>query len=108
MGKDGKAMLRVMGAAMLVAGAGGFGFSLAAHQRKQERMIRQLMKVLNEMEWELKFRLTPLPELCSGCAGAADGDLAKLFRIFCLYFFLKAAYRILQELFPEVPSVLRI
>ena len=72
-------MLRMFGAVLLMAGAGGFGFSLVAHERKLERMIRQLRKVLSEMEWELKFRMTPLPELCRCCSGAAQGELKRLF-----------------------------
>ena len=72
-------MLRMAGAAMLVTGCAGFGFSLAAHNAHQVRMLRQLIQVLKEMEWELKFRLTPLPELCINAAGAADGVLRKVF-----------------------------
>jgi len=72
-------MLRIAGAALLVTGCAGFGFSLALHNARQIRMLRQLIRVLKEMEWELKFRLTPLPELCADCAGCADGSLKQVF-----------------------------
>lgn len=71
---------RIVGAALLVAGCGGFGFALAAHNARQIRMLRQLIRILNEMEWELKFRLTPLPELCVNASGAASGSLRTLFQ----------------------------
>ena len=72
-------MLRIVGAVFLITGAGGFGFSLAAHQRRIQRLLRQLVKLLNEMEWELRYRLTPLPELCRNCAGGTEGKLCELF-----------------------------
>lgn len=66
-------MIRLLGAAMLVAGCGGFGFSLASAQRREARMLHRLISVLQEMEWELKYRMTELPELCSLAADASAG-----------------------------------
>lgn len=73
-------MIRLLGAAMLVAGCGGFGFSLASAQRREARMLHRLISVLQEMEWELKYRMTELPELCSLAADASSGSLRCVFR----------------------------
>ena len=73
-------MIRLLGAAMLVAGCGGFGFSLASAQRREARMLHRLISVLQEMEWELKYRMTELPELCSLAADASGGSLRSVFR----------------------------
>lgn len=73
-------MMRIFGAALLLAGCGGFGFSLTAAHRREERLLRQLIKALQEMEWELKYRLTALPELCRIGADAAGGILGQIFR----------------------------
>lgn len=53
-----------VGAILVIVGCGGFGFSLAASYKKEELALRQLINVLNFMECELQYRLTPLPELC--------------------------------------------
>lgn len=72
-------MIRLWGAALLVAGCGGFGFSLAAAQRREVRMLRQLIRALQEMEWELKYRMTELPELCRMAGDAAGGPIKEIF-----------------------------
>lgn len=72
-------MLRMVGAALLVTGSAGFGFSLAANNARQVRMLQELIRMLKEIEWELKFHLTPLPELCQVAAGVVGGTLQKVF-----------------------------
>ena len=73
-------MLRLLGAAMLVAGCGGFGYTMSASHRRELRMLRALLRGVQEMEWELKYRLTELPGLCRVCASASGGELRSLFR----------------------------
>lgn len=70
---------RIIGAVLLMAGCGGFAVALAAHNARQKQLLRQLMRIVNEMEWELKFRLTPLPELCIHSAETVHGELKKVF-----------------------------
>lgn len=73
-------MIRLVGAVLLVSGCGSFGFAMGLHYRREIRMLRQLLAALQEMEWELKYRLTPLPELCSTGAAATEGKLRELFQ----------------------------
>lgn len=73
-------MIRIFGAAVLMAGCGGFGFSLAAAQRREAALLRRLIHALQEMEWELKFRLTELPDLCRIGGDAAGSVLGPIFR----------------------------
>lgn len=73
-------MIRFLGAAMLIAGCGGFGFSLSAASRREAAMLRRLINALQEMEWELKYRMTPLPDLCRVAAEAAGGIPRDIFR----------------------------
>ncbi len=56
--------LKVMGIIMVIAGCGSVGFRIAANHRLQERLLRQMIGILDFMECELQYRLTPLPELC--------------------------------------------
>lgn len=73
-----------IGAALVVAGCGMAGFSMAAAHQKEEKALRQLLSALDYMECELQYRLTPLPELCRqagtenrGCIGHALLNLAR-------------------------------
>ena len=50
-----------VGAVLVIAACGGFGVSLAAGHRRQERLLRLLLRARHTMRWELQYRLTPLP-----------------------------------------------
>ena len=62
-----------IGAVLVIVGCGGFGFSMAASHRKLEGTLRQLIGALNDMECELQYRLTPLPELCRQAGTQSKG-----------------------------------
>ena len=51
---------------------------LAATHRKEVRLLHQLLRVLNVMQSELEYRLTPVPQLCRICAEEA-GALGGVF-----------------------------
>ncbi len=70
---------KLLGAVIVVAACGGFGYKLAADHRKEERTLRQLVGVLDYMECELQYRLTPLPALCRQAATETAGVLSKVF-----------------------------
>lgn len=73
-------MIRVFGAAAVIAGCGGFGFSLAASSRKECDMLRTLIRAIQEMQWELKYRMTELPELCRLAGESGSGVIQDVFR----------------------------
>lgn len=64
-----------IGAVLVIVGCGGFGFSLAAAQLREEAQLRQMIRMLKFMQRELRYRLTPLPELCRQAAGEGKGQL---------------------------------
>lgn len=68
-----------IGAVLVITGCGGFGFSIAAGYRREEGLLRQLIRALNYMEWELQYRLTPLPELCRQAGRESRGILREVF-----------------------------
>ena len=70
---------RWIGAVLIVCGCGGWGFSLAAAYRRQERMLKDLRRVIQLMQLELQYKLVSLPELCRSAAGDCSGKLKKLF-----------------------------
>lgn len=70
---------KMIGAVLVILGCGGFGFHMAASQKLEERMIRQLIGVLDYIACELQYRMTPLPQLCRQAAMECSGQLNKLF-----------------------------
>ena len=68
-----------IGAVLIVAGCGGFGFSLSAEHRREENSLRKLIALLDFMACELQYRMTPLPELCVAAAGETCGPLKQVF-----------------------------
>ena len=68
--------LRALGAVVVIAGCGGFGFSMAAEQIRRIRFLSGLLAALQFMELELQFHLTALPELCA-MAGKQSGGTVK-------------------------------
>lgn len=71
--------LKIIGAILIFAGCGGFGFHLAAGHRREESALRQLIAALDFMECELQYRLTPLPELCRQAAANGTGAVCAVF-----------------------------
>ena len=72
--------VKALGAALILAGCGGFGFSIAAGVRQQEILLRQLIHILNILQSELQYRLTPLPDLCTVASGECSGVLRDIFQ----------------------------
>lgn len=69
-----------LGACLILAGCGGYGYAIASSTRREERLLTQLGRVLDFMAWELEYRLTPLPELCALAAEETGGVLRDTFR----------------------------
>lgn len=87
---------KVLGALLVIAGCGGFGFALAAGHRREERTLRQLVNVLDYMECELQYHLTPLPELCRQAGRESGGVIRSLM--------LSLARELEDQISPDVAS----
>ena len=69
------------GAVLIIASCGGYGFSMANAYQKREQILKQLIQSLQFMENELRYRLTPLPDLCRASGDNLSGVLARVFHI---------------------------
>ena len=74
---------KVFGVILVTVSCGSMGFKIAANHRHEENALRQFIDILDYMECELKYRLTPLPDLCRKVAtefnnmtGSVFSDLA--------------------------------
>ncbi len=85
-----------LGAGFIILSCGGFGISIAARCKNEERLLHQLIRVLCFMRWELQYKLTPLPELCRLASKEVGGFLRVL-----LY---SLAQELEQQLLPDAKS----
>ena len=69
--------MKFTGAMLVILGCGGFGFSMAAAYRREEKLLRQLRDILQFLYCELQFRMTPLPELCRQAGQLDSGAVAR-------------------------------
>ena len=74
--------LKVFGALLIVIGCGGFGFRIAASQRREEQLLQKLSQIIDYFSCELLYHRTRLPALCRKAASETNGVLAKLFSAF--------------------------
>lgn len=72
-------ILKVIGAIFVVTSCGGIGFRIAANHCREETNLRQMIGILDYLECELQYRLTPLPELCTKVANMFSGVVGNAF-----------------------------
>ena len=82
------------GAILIVLACSGCGFSMAASHLTQERTVRALIAALEFMESDLRYRLTPLPELCDCVGSVIRGQVGDVF--------VKVSQRLQQQTAPDV------
>lgn len=70
---------KILGAVLVIASCGGFGFIVAATHKREERSLRQMITALEHMRCELQYHLTPLPELCRQAATQSGGAVRAVF-----------------------------
>lgn len=85
-----------IGAVLIIAACGGFGFMLALSHRREERCLSSLIRILDFLASELHYRQTPMPELCCLAAGECRNEVG--------YVFQKLAEELEQNLYPDVNS----
>lgn len=73
--------LRIIGAILILAGCGGYGFYLAFGHKREVQGLLQLECILEWMICELEYKLTPLPQLCRLSASKSK-MLGKVFTAF--------------------------
>ncbi len=67
-----------IGAIFIITSCGGFGFAMASGHKRTESQLKQVIQMLEFMESELQYRLTPLPELCRAASRESGGMARKI------------------------------
>ena len=73
-------MIRWIGGLLVILGCGSCGISIATEYLREQQRLGRLYRALCIMEWELKYRLTPLSELCRLAAKESGGSVEAVFR----------------------------
>ena len=89
-----------IGAGFVIAACSGFGFSLASLHRKQEKLLRQFLQVLEDMKCMLHYKLMPLPELCRSSVRRIGGPIRTVL--------LQFAQELEQQVAPDAPSCMSV
>lgn len=72
-------MMRMLGAALVVAGCGALGLAGVCRLDSRVRDLGELAAGLDVLQRELGWRLAPLPQALDGAARAAHGPAAQFF-----------------------------
>lgn len=70
-----------IGAALIVAGCGGIGFSMVIFDKREMDALRSLLDAVAFMRKELSYRVTPLPELCRKASSVCSGCVKRFFSL---------------------------
>ena len=89
-------MLRLVGAGLIISSCGAFGMAMAVQYRREIAMLRQFIGVVEYMQREMVYHLSPLPELCRGAAAQTNGSLRKLLE--------ETAWEMESQIAPDVSS----
>ena len=89
---------KLFGIILTVIGCGSVGFQIAANHRREEKALRQLLQILEYIECELQYRLTPLPQLCR--------QVGKLFKKMPGVVFTELSIELESQIAPDVSCCL--
>ena len=73
-------MIRLIGAAMIICGAGSFGIAKTLQFYRQQRHLRAFLNALEILKCELNYTLFPLPKLCRVTAERSERICAEFLR----------------------------
>lgn len=71
---------KIIGSSMIIMACGAYGFTLASKYTHEHKMLHILLDILQTMECELQYRMTPLPDLCELISRSFEGGLSQVFR----------------------------
>lgn len=71
--------IKIFGSILVILGCTGFGIMIAATHKTETKSLREFLSVVEMMECELRYRLTPLPELCRLAAAASHHTMRSAF-----------------------------
>lgn len=71
--------IRQLGIILIIGGCSATGFSIGTALRRETRQLEQLIRAVAYMANQLRYTLTPLPELCRQAGSISSGALREVF-----------------------------
>lgn len=71
--------LNYIGAFCVFIACSAVGFAMAANYRREEKLFSEVIRILDNMECEMEYRMTPLPQMCRNAAQIGSGCVGKVF-----------------------------
>lgn len=90
---------RIIGAVLVFIACGGWGFIVASQYGSEVKNLKRMMVLLDMMECELSYHLTPLPELCRSSGAAAGGILRRAME--------QLALELDRQIYPDVSGCMQ-
>jgi stage III sporulation protein AB len=72
-------VVKLIGAALVIAACTGIGFRIAADYRQRPRQLRALMHAIRVLRTEIEYTVTPLPLAFDRVAERSERPIAQLF-----------------------------
>ena len=73
-------MLKFLGAVLILTGGSSIGVCAAQELRQRSRILEQFLAALDQIQAELSFRLTPMPELLRRLGQESEEPLKTFFQ----------------------------
>lgn len=71
--------IRIIGAALILLGCGGFGVAIAKTAKNEIIALQNFLLATEYMICELRYRMTPLPDLCIATSQVTKGVVSSIF-----------------------------
>lgn len=86
--------LKWFGAILIICACGGFALMMKFSHQKEVNLVKQVIRLLDFMECQLRYKMPALSELLRQCAQETNGVLQTLF--------IQIADKLDQQLYPDV------
>lgn len=106
-------MMKIIGALLVFVGCGTVGIMKVASHKREETSLRQMLVAMDFMECDLRYRLTPLPQLCRDTAENCSGGISAVLNALAgelesqIAPDVKTCMNTVLQLSPRLPEMLR-
>ena len=69
---------KIFGAALIIFGCGGVGFSMIRNYKREEKALEELLRAIEWMILELNYRMPPLAVLCRDASKIHNGVVSQV------------------------------
>lgn len=72
-------IIKIIGAILIIAASGSFGFLMAAAHRRTAKMMQQLLRAIEYIQRELQYRMSSLSDVFRAVSSQIGGAIGRFF-----------------------------